>query len=108
MNREQPGTKRPPAQHWSTMNDSATSRSARQLARNKGLAWVSAITLGAGAAGALGAVALATSLNSATSQSASAATTSGTSTGTSSSQRLQAATAPTTTTSPPVATSGAS
>jgi len=43
------------------MNDSATPRSARQLARNKGLAWVSAITLGAGAASTLGAVALATS-----------------------------------------------
>jgi len=34
----------------------------RNLTRNKGLAWVSALTLGAGAAGAVGAVAIAVTL----------------------------------------------
>ena len=92
------------------MNDSATPRSARQLARDRGLAWVSAITLGAGAASTVGAVALATTMSSATVSSAtvSSATAATTSSTGSSSSQLQAAQAPTTTTNPPVATSGAS
>ncbi|MEO6145250.1 MAG: hypothetical protein ABIP19_14840 [Dermatophilaceae bacterium] len=44
------------------MTSSTTSGAARQHARNKGLAWVSAITLGAGTASALGAVAIAMTL----------------------------------------------
>jgi len=41
---------------------SPTPASTRQLARNRGLAWVKALTLGAGAAGALGAAAIAATL----------------------------------------------
>jgi hypothetical protein len=82
------------------------------LARNKALTWVCAITLGAGAASTLGAVAVATNMHSAAATTASSATTnSGTITGTttgSSGSQLRSGTAPTTANSPPVATSGAS
>lgn len=119
------------------MNSSPTSGSDRQLARNKGLARISALTLGAGAAGLVGAVAIAVTLPGSTvvsalkSTSASALTSGSTDTGddgstssisgdddsTSQSQsqsqsqpqsQAQAGTAPATTNNPPVATSGAS
>jgi cytoskeletal protein RodZ len=61
MDHEQHGFPRPSNQDGSAKG-SPTSGSARQLTRNKGLAWVSAITLGAGAAGAIGAVAIAVTL----------------------------------------------
>ena len=48
------------------MTSSPTSASDRQSARNKGLAWVSALTLGAGAASAVGALAIAATLPSPT------------------------------------------
>ena len=44
------------------MSNSPTSGSARQLARKQGLARISAVTLGVGAAGVLGAVAIAVTL----------------------------------------------
>jgi len=74
MDHEQRSIPHPPIRDWSTMNSPATSASARQLARNKGLAWVSAITLGAGAASALGAAAIAISLPSPTAATGSTAT----------------------------------
>ena len=88
---------------------STPSGSARRAARSKGMAWVSAITLGVGAASAVGAAAVVANLPSATAATSAtaAAATSATST-TSSGSQLQAASAPTTTTVPPVATSGAS
>ena len=113
MDHEQRSNQRPPIRDWSSMTSSPTSAAARQIARNKGLAWVSAITLGAGAASAVGAVAIAISLPSTT-----AATSAGTTTLAASSSRntndddsgsrLQAAAAPTTTNIAPVATTGAS
>jgi hypothetical protein len=95
------------------MTSSPTSGSARQLARNRGLAWVSAITLGAGAASALGATAIAVSLPSPTAASAGSATTLTASRSTSTNEddsgsTLQAGSAPTTTNIAPVATTGAS
>jgi hypothetical protein len=115
------------------VNSSPTSGSDRQVARNKGLARISALTLGAGAAGLVGAVAIAVTLPGSTvvsalkSTSASALTSGSTATGddgstsstsgdddsTSASQsqsqsQVQAGTAPSTTNNPPVATSGAS
>jgi hypothetical protein len=117
------------------VNGSPTSGSDRRLDRNKGLARISALTLGAGAAGLVGAVAIATSLPGSTvvsalkSVGASTQTSGSTATGddgsTSSSSgddgstsqvqpqtqaqtQLQSGTAPTTTNIPPVATSGAS
>ena len=109
MDHEPHSTPRPPAWDRSTANRAATSGAARQLARNKGLAWVSAITLGAGAASTLGAVAIAVGLASP----ASTATTMASNTSTNTSRddvgsQLQSATAPTTTNSAPVATSGGS
>jgi hypothetical protein len=91
------------------MSSSPPSGSARQLARNKGLARVSAITLGAGAAGLLGAAAIAVTLPSPTAATSTTASVmaAGASTNTSSGSTLQAA-APTTTNIPPVATTGAS
>jgi phage-related protein len=113
----------------------------RQLHRNKGLARISALTLGAGAAGLVGAVAIAVTLPGSTVVSALKSTTATTltsgstaaangnstssssgedgSTSTSPAQaqaqaqaqtqsQLQSGTAPTTTNSPPAATSGAS
>jgi hypothetical protein len=117
------------------VNTSPTSGSDRQLDRNKGLARISALTLGAGAAGLVGAVAIAVTLPGSTVASALKSTTASTlplgstatgddgstssssgddgSTSTSQSQaqaqsQLQSGTAPTTTNNPPTATSGAS
>jgi hypothetical protein len=74
MNHEQRSIPHPPIRDWSTMNSPTTSASARQRARNKGLAWVSAITLGAGAASALGAAAIAITLPSPTAATGTVAT----------------------------------
>ena len=109
------------------MNNSHTSGSDRQLDRNKGLARISALTLGAGAAGLVGAVAIAGTLpgstvasalkssSASTLKSGSIATGDDVSTSTSQTQAqaqaqtpLQSGTAPVTTNSRPVATSGAS
>jgi hypothetical protein len=119
------------------VNTSPTSGSDRQRDRNKGLARISAVTLGAGAAGLVGAVAIAVTLPGSTVASALKSTTASTltsgstaagnddstssssgddgSTSTSQAQaqaqaqsQLQSGTAPTTTNSPPAATSGAS
>jgi hypothetical protein len=96
------------------MTSSPTSGSARALARDKGLAWVSAITLGAGAASALGAAALAVSLPSLTAATGTSSATLSASRSTyanhddESGSSLQAATAPSTTSIAPVATTGAS
>ena len=95
------------------MTSSPTSSAARTLARDKGLAWVSAITLGAGAASALGAAALAVSLPSLTAGPATSSATLSASRSTGANQddssaSLQAATAPSTTNIAPVATTGAS
>jgi len=113
MDQAQRSNPRPPIRDWSTMTSSPTSASARQLARNKGLAWVSAITLGAGAASALGAAAIAVSLPSPTTatSASSGALTASASANTSeddSGSTLQAAPAPATSNIPPVATTGAS
>jgi len=138
MNHDQPHSQRTPrAGSEHDVNSSPTPGSDRQLARNKGLARISALTLGAGAAGLVGAVAIAVTLPGSTlagalkSTSASALTSGSTTTGddgstssssgddgsSSSSQtqtqtqtqtQLQSGTAPSTTNSPPVATSGAS
>ena len=110
MDHEQRSTPLSPIRDRGTMTSSSTSGSARQLARNKGLAWVSAITLGAGAATALGGAAIVVTLASTTTATGSTAavTAAGTSTQTSSGSQLQAAAAPTTTSIPPVATTGAS
>jgi len=132
MNHDQPHPQRTPrAGSEHDVNSSPTPGSDRQLARNKGLARISALTLGAGAAGLVGAVAIAVTLPGSTlagalkSTSASALTSGSTTTGddgstssssgddgsSSSSQtqtQLQSGTAPSTTNSPPVATSGAS
>ena len=101
-----------------------TSGSDRQLARNKGLARISAITFGAAAAGLVGAVAIAVTLPSPTAatsaNTASAAVSSSTpvqsgddggdddSGTTTSTPQLQPAAPPSNTNIPPVATSGAS
>jgi hypothetical protein len=91
------------------MTSSPTSGAARQRARNKGLAWVSAITLGAGAASAIGAAAIAVSLpNQIAATSSTTALAANTSTNAAQASALQAGTAPTTSNVPPVATTGAS
>ena len=113
MDHEQRSNPRPPIPDWSTVSSSPHSASARQLARNKGLAWVSAITLGAGAAGALGAAAIAISLPSTTAatSASSAPLAASTSTNTNeddSGSALQAAPAPATSNNAPVATTGGS
>ena len=107
------------------MTGSSSSDSDRQHARNKGLAAISAITLGAGAAGLVGAVGIALTLPGATSSTNASAgrvasnsitfTTnddsgddSGSQLQTGTASQLQTGTAPTTTTVPPVATSAAS
>ena len=113
------------------MNNSHTSGSDRQLDRNKGLARISALTLGAGAAGLVGAVAIAVTLPGSTVASALKSTSASTlisgstatgddgSTSTSQTQTqaqaqaqaqtpLLSGTAPAATNSRPVATSGAS
>jgi len=113
MNQQQANGPYPPAQSRNDVNGLPTYASTRQRARSKGLAWVSAITLGAGAASTVGAVALATTMHSAAATSASAATSTGSATrsttsASGSTSQLQAAKAPTTTSNPPAATSGAS
>ena len=99
------------------MITSPTSGSDRQDARNKGLARISALTLGAGAAGLVGAAAIALTLPSPTSATNANGTTVASNTFTNpftnggdddSGPRLQSATPPTTSFLPPVATSGAS
>jgi hypothetical protein len=121
------------------VNSTTPAGSDRQLHRNKGLARISALTLGAGAASLVGAVAIAVTLPGSTVVSALKSATASTltsgstaagnddstssssgddgSTSTSQSQaqaqaqaqsQLQSGTAPTTTNSPPAATSGAS
>jgi hypothetical protein len=106
------------------MMNTPTSGSDRQLARNKGLARISAITFGAGAAGLVGAVAIAVTLPNPTAatsaNTASVAVSSSTpaqagddggdddSGTTSSTPQLQPAAPPSNTNIPPVATSGAS
>jgi len=129
MDNEQARIPRKPIRHPNTMNGSPTSPSSRQLARNKGLARISALTLGVGAASALGAVAVAITLPSPTvaksvnSAPVAAVSPAGSDDDDSGSQlpadtrasqqaapaqQLQSVTPPTTTNSPPVATSGAS
>ena len=113
MDHEERNSARTRVRDWSTMRSSPTSSSARQLARNKGLAWVSAITLGAGAASALGAAAIAVTLPSpsastSASSGAVAASASESTNEDDSGSTLQAAPAPATSNIPPVATSGAS
>lgn len=110
------------------MNNSPTSGSARRLARKQGLARLSALTVGAGAAGVLGAVAIGAALphsNAAsTVKTASAATTShpsesssaasssmkssSTKSSSAGSSTVQPHAAPSTTNNAPVATSGGS
>jgi ribosomal protein S12 methylthiotransferase accessory factor YcaO len=106
MDNEQRRWQQPPTWDPSSMISSPTSRPARQHARNRALAWVSAITLGAGAASAVGAVAVVASLPGTTS--AMSSTAAGTTTSGTTGSQLQAGKAPTTTNIPPVATSGAS
>ena len=117
MDHRQRGNQNPPIRDWSTMTSSPTSAAARALARNKGLARVSAITLGAGVASALGAAAIAISLPSPTAATSASSTTLAASSSTNTSDdsgsseqgaSLQGAAAPTTTNIPPVATTGAS
>jgi hypothetical protein len=62
MDNEQMSTPNRHIRDRDTVIRSPTSGSDRQRARNKGLAWMSAITLGAGAASTLGAVAIAVTL----------------------------------------------
>ena len=91
------------------MTSSLTSGAARQRARNKGLAWVSAITLGAGAASAIGAAAIAVRLpNQSAVASSATALAATTSTNAAKAFALHSGAAPTTSTLAPVATTGAS
>jgi hypothetical protein len=112
------------------MSSSPASGSARQLARKQGLARMSAVTLGVGAAGVLGAVAIAVTLpQPVAAHAAAAASTSvrsnsssdgessddhsvnsntGSATTGSATSQLKAGTAPSTTSNPPAATSGGS
>ena len=98
----------PPNRDWNTMTSSPTSGSIRQPARNKRLAWASAITLGAGAAGLLGAAAIVVTVPSPTAATGTTSATLASGTSTNTGSTLQAAAAPATTKNPPVATSGAS
>jgi hypothetical protein len=113
MDHEQPNTTRRPQRDWNAMSSPPTTASARQHARNKGLAWVSAITLGAAAAGAVGSAAIALALpgaaatTSATTRAAAPSTSTETNQDDSGSS-LAPAPAPTTSNVPPVASSGAS
>ena len=129
MDHQERSIPNPTTLDWSTMNSSTASASARVAARNKGLAWVSAITLGTGAAGLIGAVGIAVSLprpTTATTATVASASTAAAQPSTSSDEGvnddsgttqqaaplqaapLQAAPAPATANTPPVATSGAS
>lgn len=63
MDHEQSSRQRPVNRDQGTSTTgSPTAGSSRQLARKKGLAWVSALTVGTGAAGVLGATAIAINL----------------------------------------------
>ena len=106
MDREQRSTS--PNRDWNTLTISPISGSTRQVARNKRLAWVSALTFGAGAAGVLGAAAMVVSAPSPTAATGSTAATLASGTSRNAGSTLQAAAAPATTNNPPVATSGAS
>jgi hypothetical protein len=106
MDNEERRSQQPPTWDRSSMISSPSSRPARQHARNRALAWVSAITIGAGAASAVGAVAVVANLPGTTS--AMSSTTAATTTSGTSASKLQAGKAPATTSIPPVATSGAS
>jgi hypothetical protein len=106
MDHEQRST--PPNRDWNIMTSSPTSGSTRQVARNKSLAWVSALTFGAGAAGVLGAAAMVVSAPSPTAATGTSAATLASGTSRNTGSTLQAAAAPATTNNPPVATSGAS
>jgi len=131
MDNKQERIPRKPTSDQSTMKSSHTPGSARQLARNKGLARISAVTLGVGAASALGAVAIAITLpNPIVAKTLNTAPVAASSpvggddddsgsqlpanTGASRpaapapQQKLQSVTPPTTTNNPPAATSGAS
>jgi hypothetical protein len=106
MDNEERDMPQPPTWDRSSMMSSPATRPARQHARNRALAWVSAITLGAGAAGVIGAVAIVSTLPGSTA--AMSSNSAGTTTSGTSGSQLQAGKAPTTTSIPPVATSGAS
>ena len=117
MDNDERKSPRNPVRKGSSMNTSGSSDTARALARNRGLAWVSAITLGAGAAGVVGAAAIAVALpgttsattaSSGTSASASQSTGEDDSGSTQQAAPLQAAQAPSSSGNPPVATSAAS
>jgi hypothetical protein len=90
----------------SSMMSSPASPKARKHARNRALVLVSAITLGAGAASVVGAAVIASTLPGSTS--AISSTSAGSTTSVASGSQLQAGKTPTTTSTPPVATSGAS
>jgi len=90
------------------MTSSSTSGTTRQFARNKRLAWVSALTLGAGAAGVLGAAAIVVTAPSPTAATGTTAATLASGASRNTGSTLQVAAAPATTNNPPVATSGAS
>ncbi|MEP7194198.1 MAG: hypothetical protein ABI903_15215 [Actinomycetota bacterium] len=85
---------------------SPASLGVRKHARNRALVLVSAITLGAGAAGVVGTAVIASTLPGSTSATSSAS--SGSTTSVTSGSQLQAGTAPSAANTPPVATSGAS
>jgi hypothetical protein len=87
---------------------SPTSTAARKRARDKGLAWVSAITLGAGAASAIGVAAFAVTLPSHTAATGTTASSTNTSTNSAQTSSLQGVAAPTTSNNSPVATTAAS
>ena len=106
MDHEQRST--PPNRDLNIMTSSPTSGSTRQVARNKSLAWVSALTFGAGAAGVLGSAAMVVSAPSPTAATGTSAATLASGTSRNTGSTLQAAAAPATTNNPPVATSGAS
>jgi len=121
MDNNERNSPRNPVRDGDTMSGSpttGTSGAARQLARNKGLAWVSAITLGAGAASVLGTAAIAFTLASPTAATTASAATAATSASqntdddesgsTRQAAPLQAAPAPATSNNAPVATSAAS
>jgi hypothetical protein len=106
MEHEQRST--PPNRVWSTMTSSPTPASPRQLASNKRLVWASAITLGAGAAGLLGAAVIVVTVPSPTAATGTTAATLASGTSRNTGSTLQTAASPATTNNPPVATSGAS
>jgi hypothetical protein len=119
MDHQQPSTSRTHgAGSEHDMPSSPMSGSARQLARKQGLAGISAVTLGVGAASVLGAVAIAVTLpGSSTPVSDNAATTltsdrssdnSLSDSDDDSGSQLQTGDAPSTTNNPPAATSGGS